>query len=133
MKKVSLWLVAVGVLCASNISDIKNADFIKIEKNVSKNFATKIEKKAKQKGIDLILNPKLGCLDFGFSKKDIFAQGVMMGTNRSDGSLEVGGTGDFEAYSYIRYQKGNKECIETTYTKEYDPNRYGEYSYMVYK
>ena len=131
MKRLSVWILVVGILSASDISSLQSAKFIKIEKNVSKGFATKIGKKAKQRRIKFILNPKVDCLKLGFSKKDIFAQGTMMGTNRADGSLEIGGMGDFKAYSYVRYIKNDRECKETFYTKEYDPSRYGDYSYII--
>jgi len=129
MKKLLIFLSSVSLAVAG----VKDASFIKIEKNISKKFALNMQKKAKAKGIGFKLNPQINCLKAGFSKKDIFAKGVMMGKNRKDGSLEVSGVGDFKAYSYIRYIKGKKECIETTYTKEYDPSRFGGYSYMVYK
>jgi len=133
MKIIVAIVLIFSYLGAFDISKLKKANFIKIEKNVSKGFATNIMKKAKAGGIKFILNPKVNCLNAGFSKKDIFAKGVMMGKNRADGSLEVSGVGDFKAYSYIRYKKAKRECIETTYTKEYDPNRYGKFSYMVYR
>jgi len=132
MKKNSLLLVTLsGALLASGILDIKSASFIKIEKGVSKSFINKMQKKAKQKNIPMVVNPKFSCLDAGFTKKDIFAQGKMYGKNRADGSLEVGGKGDFVAYTYIRYVTKKRECRETTYTKEYDPERFGTQSYAV--
>ena len=121
----------VGGLMAGSQVDIKSAIFVKIEKNVSKSFALKMQKMAKAKGIALILNPKFSCLNANFSKKDLYAKGVMYGKNRADGSLEVSGVGDFKAYSYKRYIKGNRECKETAYIKEYDPKRFGKYSYAV--
>jgi hypothetical protein len=132
MKKLHILLITT-LLSALNSADLKNAVFIKIEKNLSKNFALKIAKKAKHKKIGFVLNPKINCLNAGFNKSDIFAKGVMMGKNRADGSLEVSGVGDFKAYEFIRYIKGKRECIETTYSKMYDPTRYGNYSYMVYQ
>jgi len=70
-------------------------------------------------------------LNANFTKRDLYAKGVIYCKNRADGSLEVSGIGDFKAYSYKRYIKGNKECKETIYTKEYDPKRFGKYSYAV--
>jgi len=130
MKKAVLAILAVVGLSAGNI---KSASYIKIEKNISKKFALNMQAKAKKANIGFSLNPKVSCLNANFSKKDIFAKGVMMGKNRKDGSLEVSGVGDFKAYSYIRYKKANRECIEYSYTKKYDPSRFGNYSYMVYR
>ena len=120
-----------GALYASAKPDLKKALVVKIEKNVSKSFVQKIQKKAKARKILLVVNPAFTCNDAGFGKKDIFAQGTMYGKNRKDGSLEVSGEGDFKAYSYIRYKKSKRECIETRYTKAYDPDRYGKESYAV--
>jgi len=132
MKKNSLLLVTLsGALLALDTPDIKSASFIKIEKGVSESFINKIQKKAKQKNIPMVVNPKFSCLDAGFTKKDIFAQGKMYGKERADGSLEVSGKGDFVAYSYIRYVTKKRECRETAYTKEYDPERFGTQSYAV--
>jgi len=133
MKKITFLIAVamVGGLMAGSQVDIKSAIFVKIEKNVSKSFALKMQKMAKAKGNALILNPKFSCLNANFSKKDLYAKGVMYGKNRADGSLEVSGVGDFKAYSYKRYIKGNRECKETAYTKEYDPKRFGKYSYAV--
>jgi len=131
MSRYGIWFLIIGFLGASELSSLKSSNFIKIERNVSKSFALKIAKRAKRGGFKLILNPKYNCLNLGFSKKDIFAKGIMMGKNRADGSLEIGGSGDFKAYSYIRYIDGDRECRETTYTKEYDSSRYGNYSYIV--
>jgi len=55
----------------------------------------------------------------------------MYGKNRADGSLEISGVGDFKAYSYKKYIRNDRECRETSYTKEYDPKRFGKYSYAV--
>jgi len=133
MRKNILWILIAlsGALLASGTLDIKSATFIKIEKGVSKSFINKIQTKAKQKNIPIVINPKFSCLDAGFTKKDIFAQGKMYGKNRPDGSLEVSGKGDFVAYTYIRYITKKRECRETTYTKEYDPDRFGSQSYAI--
>jgi len=133
MKKNSLWILIAlsGALIASNTPDIKRASFIKIEKELSKSFIGKMKKKVKQRNIPIVINPKFTCLDAGFTKKDLFAHSIMYGKNRPDGSLEVSGKGDFKAYTYKRYIHKKRECRETTYTKEYDPNRFGSQSYAV--
>ena len=131
MKRVIFLItISVSLILGSQV-DIKRAIFVKIEKNVSKSFVLKMQKKAKAKGISLIINPKFNCLDANFTNKDLYSKGIMYGKNRADGSLEVSGVGDFKAYSYKRYIKDNRECKETVYTKEYDPERFGEYSYAV--
>jgi len=136
MKKSSLWILVAlsGALLAANNPDIKSASFIKIEKEVSKSFIKKMQAKAKQRkmpNVSMVINPKFTCLDAGFTKKDLFAQGTMYGKNRPDGSLEVSGKGDFKAYTYKRYIHKKRECRETTYTKKYDPDRFGSQSYAV--
>jgi len=133
MKKqnVLVMILLTGSLWASNMPDIKKAIFIKIEKNVSKTFIGKMKKKAKQKNIPMVINPKFTCLDAGFTKKDLFASGTMYGKNRPDGSIEVSGEGDFKAYIYKNYKKGKKECREKVYTKAYDPEKFGNQSYAV--
>jgi len=135
IKKAGIAIAAIGLMTsamyASGKPDLQKALVVKIEKNVSKHFVEKIEKKAKAHKILLVVNPKFSCKDAGFGKKDIFAQGTMYGKNRKDGSLEVSGEGDFKAYSYVRYKKNKRECIETRYTKAYDPDRYGKESYAV--
>ena len=136
VKKMIQWsiiffLIIGSSACADSKADIKKAFFVKIEKNMSKSFVEKIQKKAKTRKILLVVNPKFSCSDAGFGKKDIIAQGTMYGKNLKDGSLEVSGEGDFKAYSYVRYIKNERKCIETRYTKAYDPERYGEESYAV--
>jgi len=133
MKKITFLIAVamVGGLMAGSQVDIKSAIFVKIEKNVSKSFALKMQKIAKASGIWFVLNPKFNCLQANFTKKNLYAKGVMYGKNRADGSLEVSGVGDFKAYSYKRYIKGNRECKETAYIKEYDPKRFGKNSYAV--
>jgi len=135
MKKLLIATVVAtlvsGSLLASNIPDIKKALFIKIEKNVSNTFIGNMKKKAKQKKIPMVINPKFTCTDAGFKQKDLFAQGTMYGTNRADGSIEINGKGAFKAYRYKRYIQGKRECRETSYTKKYDPERFGNQSYAV--
>jgi len=131
VKSLIICGLVTGGLYASGTPDLSKAIFVKIEKNVSKDFIGRIKRKAAQKGVTLVQNPKFGCKDASFGKKDIAAQGTMYGKNMPDGSLSVSGEGDFEAYSYIRYIKGKRECRETSYTKSYDPQRYGKESYAV--
>jgi hypothetical protein len=123
--------LVMGILNASSQIDLKKALFIKIEKNVSSGFIKKMQQKASQRKIPLLINPKFSCITAGFGKKDLFASGTMYGTNNPDGSLRVSGEGDFKAYRYVRYKKGKRECRQTSYTKAYDPKRYGKESYAV--
>lgn len=133
MKKnsVLIMILLTGSLLASTTPDIKKALFVKIEKNVSKSFIGNMKKKAKQKNIPMVINPKFTCTEAGFNQKDLFAQGTMYGTNRADGSINISGKGDFKAYNYKRYIQGKRECLEKSYTKKYDPERFGSQSYAV--
>lgn len=116
---------------ASELPDITKSPFIKLERGVSNGFIAKMQAKAKQQNITMITNPEFSCLDAGFTRNDVFAEGTMFGTNRPDASLEISGIGDFKAYDYKRYIKGNRECREITYTKQYDPDRFGDQSFAV--
>jgi len=136
MKRIiDVSLIVIGILSvslsASNIPNLKKTPYLKIEKNVSKNFIAKVQQKAKKRGIAMVVNPTFNCSDAGFKKSDLFAKGTMYGKNRKDGSLEIGGEGDFKAYSYERYKQKERECVVTSYTKAYDPARYGKESYAV--
>jgi len=134
MKKriiILITVLLVGSLFASEVPDIKKAFFVKIEKGVSKIFIKKMQQKAKQKHIPMVINPKFKCVDAGFKQKDLFAKGTMYGTNRSDGSITISGEGDFKAYVYTRYKQGKRECREKSYTKKYDTERFGNQSYAV--
>ena len=133
MKKnsVLIMMLLTGSLLASNMPDIKKAFFIKIEKNVSKSFIGNMKKKAIQKSIPMVINPKFTCDDAGFKQKDLFAHGTMYGTNRADGSINISGEGDFKAYTYKRYIQGKRECREKSYTKKFDSEHFGSESYAV--
>ena len=122
--------VATTIVSALDIN-FKDYKEIRIEYNLSESVINKSMKKIKEHGLKAIVDPKFNCKSIGYSKDDIFASGTMYGTNRKDGGIDISGTGDFKAYSYIRYIKDDKECIEKSYTKEYDPNRYGEHSIAI--
>lgn len=140
LKKRVVGLLSVLLLAGTVISvqgkdfSIKGFQEIRIVKNLSLKAAKKSIKQIEAAGYTAILNPKFNCKSVGFWKKDLFASGTMYGTNRKDGGIDISGEGDFKAYTYVRYKKGDKECRETTYTKEYDLDRYGKYTIaMVYK
>lgn len=88
----------------------------------------KQKKKIQEYGITVVVDPKFDCKSIGYSNKDLFATGTMYGTKLKDGGIKIGGTGDFKAYSYVRYIKNEKECKELNYTKQYHPDTYGKHS-----
>ena len=140
LKKRVLGFVSVLLLAGTVVSvqgkdlSIKGFQEIRIVTNISLEVAKKSIKKIEASGYIAVLDPKFSCKSVGFGKKDLFASGTMYGTNRKDGGIDISGEGDFKAYTYVRYKKGDKECRETTYTKEYDLDRYGKHSMaMVYK
>lgn len=130
-------LFASGMATADNIS-LKHIKGVKIKRNLSlvsikKSMQTQKEK-LKKYGITLVVDPKFDCKSIGFGKKDLFASGTMYGTTLKNGDISISGKGDFKAYSYVRYIKGDKECTDTTYTKKYDPKVYGTHSIaMIFK
>jgi len=79
----------------------------------------------------MVINPTFNCTNAGFTQNDLFSQGTMYGKNRADGSIEISGEGDFIAYHYKKYLHDERQCNDTTYTKAYDPARYGNQGYAV--
>lgn len=134
---VVMALLASGIATAGDIT-LKDIKGVKIKRNLSmanikKSMQTQKEK-LKKYGITLVVDPKFDCESIGFSKKDLFAKGTMYGTTLKNGDISISGKGDFKAYNYVRYVKGDKECTDTTYTKKYDPEVYGKHSIaMVFK
>jgi hypothetical protein len=123
-------LFQTGII-ASDLPTITESPFIKIENGVSADYIAETQKEMKRHNIPMAVNPTFTCLDAGFDKKDLFAEGTMYATKRPDGSLDISGVGAFKAYTYKRYIKGNRECREKTYTEQYDPDRFGEQSYAL--
>jgi hypothetical protein len=112
--------------------DIKTAVVIEIKKGYSKEYIKKVEANAKgRKGVVFVANPNFNCTDAGFNKRDLFSSGTMYGTLRKDGALNISGVGDFKAYSYKNYIKGERRCKEVNYTKKYNGNKFGKYSYAL--
>ena len=112
--------------------NIKTAVVIEIKKGYSKKYIKKVENNAEgRKGIVFIANPNFNCTDAGFKKRDLFSSGTMYGTLRKDGALNISGVGDFKAYSYKTYLKGERRCTEINYTKKYNGNKFGKYSYAL--
>ncbi len=134
---VAIALMASGMATAGGIT-LKNIKGVKIKRNLSmasiKKSMQRQKEKMKKYGITVVVDPKFDCESIGFSKKDLFASGTMYGTTLKNGDISISGKGEFKAYSYRRYVKGNKECTDTTYTKKYDPEVYGRHSIaMVFK
>ncbi len=132
--KVGLLVVLGGAFLYANGAkvDIKKAVVIEIKKGYSKEYIKKVEANAKgRKGIVFVANPNFNCKDAGFNKRDLFSSGTMYGTLRKDGALNISGVGDFKAYSYKKYIKGERRCTETNYTKKYNENKFGKYSYAL--
>ncbi len=134
-KKRVTAIIAIAVLSTSVVFAVdvnpKAYKEVRIQSNLSEAIIKKSMKNIKAHGLQAVVDPKFDCKSIGYSSKDVVASGTMYGTNRKDGSLEVGGTGDFKAYSYARYAKNGKECREKSYTKAYDPDRYGTHSMAV--
>jgi predicted Zn-ribbon and HTH transcriptional regulator len=134
MEKVTFLLAVamVAVLMAAPKVDVKKAAYVKIRKNLSKSHVLKVQKEALAKGYAFVVNPKFGCKDAGFSKtKDLYSGGVLYGKRRADGSIDISGVGDFKAYRFENYIQERRQCNLRAYTKEYDPKRYGKYSYAL--
>ena len=135
--KINYIAMLVAITFASSAAvaaDVNPKDYkeIRIERNLSKATIDKSLQKLKTYGIEAVVNPKFDCKSIGYSSKDLVASGTMYGTNRKDGGIDISGTGDFKAYSYARYEKNGKTCREKTYTKAYDPDRYGKYSMAAF-
>ena len=124
-------LVLTGTLYASKAPNLHKAAYIEIDHHISKAYVTKVQKAAKKKGFAMVANPSFTCMDAGFTKDDLFSQATRYAKKRTDGSLEIGGKGDFEAYSYKKYLHDDRQCEEKTYTKAYDPKRFGDQSYAI--
>ena len=114
-------------------ADVNPKDYkeVRIQSNLSEAIIKKSMKKMKANGFTAVVDPKFDCKSIGYSSKDVVASGTMYGTNRNDGGIDISGTGDFKAYRYARYAKNGKVCREKSYTKAYDPDRYGKHSMAV--
>ena len=127
--------VAIVILSTSMVlaADVNPKDYkeVRIQSNLSKAIIKKSMQKIKANGLTAVVDPKFDCKSIGYSSKDVVASGTMYGTNRKDGGINISGTGDFKAYSYARYAKNGKECREKSYTKAYDPDRYGKHSIAI--
>ncbi len=127
--------MAIAVLSTSMVFavDVNPNDYkeVRIQSNLSKAIINKSMKNIKAHGLQAVVDPKFDCKSIGYSSKDIVTSGTMYGTNRKDGGIEISGTGDFKAYSYVRYAKNGKVCREKSYTKAYDPDHYGKHSLAV--
>jgi hypothetical protein len=112
--------------------NIKKAVVIEIKKGYNKAYLKKVEASAKKRdGILFVANPAFNCRSAGFTKADLIASGVMYGTKRKDGSVDIKGVGDFKAYSYKRYMHGERQCKEVSYTQKFNEGKYGTLSYAI--
>ncbi|WP_294955319.1 hypothetical protein [Sulfurovum sp.] len=125
---VLLMLLSTSVISLASNKMLSDYKEIRIAKHLSEAMVKKSMKQAKTHGLRIIVDPKFNCKSIGYSTKDVVASGTMYGTNRKDGGLNIGGTGDFKAYTYARYMKNGKVCREKDYTKAYDPEHYGQHS-----
>ena len=123
-----LVFISTSALLAASHKMLTNYKEIRIQRHLSEAMVKKSIKEAKAYGFKVVVDPKFDCKSIGYRTKDVVASGTMYGTNRKDGSLAIGGKGDFKAYSYARYMKNGKVCREKSYTKAYDPERYGQHS-----
>ncbi len=134
MKKLLFSLLLVLTITSQgfgeNLESIKGGVIIK--KNLSlksiKESMKKQKRKLKKYNIKIVIDPKFNCKSLGFKKKELFSSGVMYGTKRQDGGIDIGGKGAFVAYKYLRYIKKAKECKELSYTKKYNPQTFGEHT-----
>ena len=124
-------LMLTSVISVASDKMLMDYKEIRIEKHLSEAIIKKSMQKIKANGLTPVVDPKFDCKSIGYSSKDVVASGTMYGTNRKDGGIDISGTGDFKAYSYARYAKNGKECREKSYTKAYDPDRYGKHSMAV--
>ena len=134
-KRIVTVAIVIAVLSTSMVfaTDMNPKDYkeVRIQSNLSEAIIKKSMKNIKAHGLQAIVDPKFDCKSIGYSSKDVVASGTMYGTNRKDGGIDISGTGDFKAYSYARYVKNGKECREKSYTKAYDPDRFGKHSMAV--
>ena len=132
-KYITVLVAIVSTSIVSIAADVNPKAYkeVRIQSNLSKAIIKKSMRKIKANGLTAVVDPKFDCKSIGYSSKDVVASGTMYGTNRKDGGIDISGTGDFKAYSYARYAKNGKECREKSYTKAYDPDRYGKHSMAV--
>ena len=127
---IAMVALSTSIAFAANINP-KSYKEVRIQSNLSEAIIKKSMKNIKAHGLQAVVDPKFDCKSIGYSSKDIVASGTMYGTNRKDGGIDISGTGDFKAYSYARYVKNGKECREKSYTKAYEPDRFGKHSMAV--
>ena len=132
---VLVTIVSASIVVTAADVNLKDIKGMTIKRNFSmasiKESMKKQKKKMQKYGITVVVDPKFDCKSIGFGKKDLFASGTMYGSYQKDGSIMIGGsspTGDFKAYSYVRYIKNDKECKELSYTKKFHPDTYGKHS-----
>ena len=127
---MAITLLGTSVLFAGE-KNLQSYQEIRIQRNLSMAIIQKSMQKIKANGLKAVVDPKFDCKSIGYSSKDLAASGTMYGTNRKDGGINISGTGDFKAYSYARYEKNGKTCREKSFTKAYDPDRYGKHSIAI--
>ena len=127
---MAITLLGTSVLFAGE-KNLQSYKEIRIQHNLSMEIIQKSMQKIKANGLKAVVDPKFDCKSIGYSSKDLAASGTMYGTNRKDGGINISGTGDFKAYSYARYEKNGKTCREKSFTKAYDPDRYGKHSIAI--
>ncbi len=135
MKKRAIVAMAIALSGTSMLfadeKNLQNYQEIRIQRNLSMAIIQKSMQKIKASGLKAVVDPKFDCKSIGYSNKDLAASGTMYGTNRKDGGINISGTGDFKAYTYARYEKNGKACREKSFTKAYDPQRYGKHSIAI--